>query len=142
MNIGIGEGLLKVILDTNILVSAFVFGGKPEIILRLCIEKQINAITSPALIVEFVEVLIKKFKASTAKIIAVENQIKESFDLVYPTKVVDAVRDEPDNRILEAAIEGECNYIISGDKDLLDLGSFRGIKIVTTDEFLEIFNKN
>jgi len=57
---------------------------------------------------------------------------------VYPRKSLNIVRDKKDNHVLECAVEGECEYIVSGDKDLLVLKEFQGIKIVTPREFVRI----
>ncbi len=58
-----------------------------------------------------------------------------SFVLVYPKDTVIIVSDDPDNRILEAAVEGKCDFIVTGDKMLLKLGIYKGIKIVTAADF-------
>jgi len=55
--------------------------------------------------------------------------------VVVPNRVLTVVEDDDDNRVLEAAIEGSADYIVSGDTDLLDLGSFQGIPIITPGEF-------
>jgi len=58
--------------------------------------------------------------------------------LVEPTHRIDASRDPDDNRVLEAAIAGEADYIVTGDRDLLELGSYEGIRIVTPAEFVAL----
>jgi len=132
--------IIRVVLDTNILISAFVYGGKPEQILRLILEKRIDGFTSPLLLAELFEVLLKKFHFSLEKIQVFEQKIKKSFAIVYPTKTIHIVKDEPDNRVLEAALEGNCNIVVTGDKELLKLGKWKGISILTTDQFLGIKN--
>lgn len=131
--------LHRVVLDTNIIISALVFGGKPEQIYNLVLEKQILVITSPILLAELTEILIKKFKFNAIKMKQLERIIKKHFKLVYPDKIINVVADEDDNRVLEAAIEGKCGYIVTGDKKLLDLGSFKKIEIITADQFLHLF---
>lgn len=69
-----------------------------------------------------------------------EKNIKESFLVINPKINIEVLEDRPDNRVLEAAIEGKCDYIISGDKKLLELASFKGVKIVTANQFLETAN--
>ena len=64
-----------------------------------------------------------------------------SYLLEYPSKQLKVVRDEADNRVLEAALEGKVNYIISGDKDLLDIKEFQGIKILSANEFLKLLSE-
>ncbi len=127
----------RVVLDSNILISAYVFGGKPEAVFKLVITEKIQGITSQILISEFLDVLRKKFAVSQSEIIEIQNEMQEVFEIVYPSKTLHIVKDEPDNRVLEAAVEGRCKYIITGDSQLLNLGIFKNIKIVTADQFLK-----
>ncbi len=127
---------MKVVLDTNILISAFIFGGKPRQILSLTLTNRIQMFISPVLIAEFFDVVNKKFDLSAQELALTKNQIENKFSIVKPKKSLHIVRDEDDNRVLEAAIDGKCDYIVTGDKDLLDLKIFKKIKIVTSDIFL------
>lgn len=61
--------------------------------------------------------------------------------MVSPKKRITVVRDSTDNKIIEAAVEGKCEYIVTGDKDLLVLGKYKNIKIVSPKEFLEEFSE-
>lgn len=129
---------MRVLIDTNILISALVYGGKPQDIFELVIIKQITGITSLLLLVELVETLTRKFNFSSEKVYQIERKIRKNFKFVRPIKTLDVVRDKDDNRVLEAAVEGRCDFIITGDKDLLSLGEFENIKIVTPAQFAEI----
>lgn len=128
---------LRVVLDSNVLISAYVFGGKPEVILKQIIEEQIQGVTSPILIGEFLEVLRKKFSVVSPDILEIQNDIEELFEIVYPRMLLRIQKDDDDNRVLEAAVEGKCNYIVTGDKELLELKTYQGIRIVTASEFLK-----
>jgi len=128
----------KVVLDTNVIVSALVYGGKPEQIIRLVLSKEIEAVTSPTLLAELSEVLAKKFNFDQAKIEQTQKKIKEGFRLIQPRKVLTIVKDEPDNRVLEAADAAACDSIVTGDKELLELHAFKDIKIITPAEFLTL----
>lgn len=132
-----GANMMKVVLDTNILVSALVYGGNPQDLLELVIVKQIKGVTSLPLVVELIEILTKKFSFTPEKVYQIEEKIKKSFEFIHPIKALDIVRDKDDNRVLEAAVEGGCDFIITGDQDLLDLGKYKKIKIVTPAQFLE-----
>lgn len=136
MNSSMVKKPLKVVLDTNILVSALIFGGKPEQVYNLVLEKQIAAVISMVLFSELLEILIKKFNFGPKRIEQLERIIKKHFKIVYPKATINVSRDEDDNRVLEAALEGGCSYIVTGDRDLLDLKIFKNIKIVTPDTFL------
>jgi|SRR3989344_739445 len=136
MNSGMAENRVRVVLDTNILVSAIAFGGKPAQILLLSIEERIQAITSAILLAELEEILNKKLVLPKEELQLALEEIRDSFEIVQPQSTIEIVRDEDDNRVLEAAAEGSCNYIITGDKDLLDLGNYQDIEIMTAEQFL------
>jgi uncharacterized protein len=142
MNLGTVKKLPRVTLDTNVLVSALVFGGKPEQVYNLVLEKQIVAITSTILLAELLEILSKKFDFELLRIEQLEKVIKRHFKIVYPSNTIKVVRDEDDNRVLEAAVAGKCQFIITGDKDLLDLKVYQGIKIMTADQFLNLLEQS
>lgn len=129
---------LKLVLDTNILISAIAFGGKPEEVLNLVLDEKVIAVTSPILLAEFQEVYNKNFPLKFVDFELTLEKIEEIFKMVKPKRSLKIVRDEDDNRVLEAAVEGGCDFIITGDKDLLDLGKYKKIKIMKADEFLEI----
>lgn len=128
----------RIVLDTNILVSALVYGGNPKKAFLLALSKQIQVITSPVLQAEFTDIIAKKFPLSLKNISLLKKQIRRTFITVQPSRSIDIVRDDDDNRVLEAAIKGRCDYIVTGDKDLLELKSYQDIKIVTVAEFLKL----
>ncbi len=136
INLDMAKTHVKVTLDTNLLVSAFVFGGKPEAILNLVFEKQIQVFSSPVLLSELYEVLNKKFYFDIKRINFLDRKLNEEFIIVHPLETIDILKDKDDNRVLEAAIEGNCQYIVTGDQGLLELGNFRKIKIITASELL------
>lgn len=141
MNTGTAKNPDRVVFDTNILISALVYGGNPQEALRLALTKQIQAIISPILQAELIDIITKKFPLSLTEMYLLKEEIERSFIIVNPQMDLDVVRDNDDNRVLEAAVEGECDFVITGDKDLLDLGQFENIKIITSTQFLEIFNE-
>lgn len=140
MSTDMDENPVKVTLDTNILISALGFGGKPREILQLILEDQITAVISSTLLAEFEDVVTKKFPVLSYNFERINKKIKKKFTIVKPKESLHIVKDEDDNRVLEAALEGKCDFIVTGDKELLTLNSFKGIKIVTADQFLTVFN--
>ncbi len=131
----------KVVLDTNIIISAIGFGGKPRKILNLVLDKRICAVTSPVLLAEFEDIIFKKFLLLADGFEKINRQIRKNFKLVSPQKTINILKDEPDNRVLEAAISEKCSHIVTGDKELLKLHNFRKISILTADEFLREISK-
>lgn len=126
---------IPVVLDTNVIISALLFGGKPRDILRMVIGKNVLAVTSPVLISELLDVLSKKFSYPEAKLRLIERRVTKTFVIVYPTKHIDILTDQADNRVLEAAAAGKCVSIITGDRALLNLGIYEGIQIMTSAAF-------
>ena len=82
MNSGMVKKPPKVVLDTNLLISALVFGGKPKQVYNLVLEKQIIGITSPILLAELTEVLTKKFNFELIRIEQLEKIIKKQLETV------------------------------------------------------------
>lgn len=142
MNSGMVKKPPKVVLDTNLIISALIFGGKPQQVYNLVLEKQIIGITSSILLAELTEVLTKKFNFELIRVEQLEKIIKKHFKMVNPKQTIKILQDIDDNRVLEAAITGKCSYILTGDSDLLTLKTFRQIKILTPDDFLKIIHNN
>jgi len=136
MSIATEESPVRIVLDTNILVSAIGFGGKPRTILEMALEKKVKGITSSILLAELEDVIVKKFPELEKDLEHILQRSRRKFRIVKPKDSITVTTDEPDNRVLEAAVTGDCEYIITGDKELLALGSFKGIQIVTPQEFL------
>jgi len=138
MNIVKKKPELKVVLDTNIYISAILFGGNPERIRKLSKEKELEILISEAIIAEIAEVLRKKFNWESWQISQIIDEIRESATLIIPSQTLSITKgDEDDNRILECAVEGKVQYIVSGDKQhLLPLKEYQGVKILSPSEFL------
>ena len=131
---------IKVVLDTNVLVSAIVFGGIPKKVLNLILKEKLIGVTSVSLMAELSEVVHKKFPFRKSDLEYLEEQIITDFEIIKPRKVLRVARDDDDNRVLEAAVEGNCGYIVTGDEDLLVLKKYKTIKILTPTKFLEEMN--
>ncbi|MEK9179481.1 MAG: putative toxin-antitoxin system toxin component, PIN family [Patescibacteria group bacterium] len=128
----------KVVLDTNIIVSALLFGGNPRHILTLVISKHLVAFTSPILLAELFETLSKKFRFPKSDLTILEKQMNKYFVVVQPTKKITVLKDDPDNRLLELAIECSCPVIITGDKELLKLKQYKATRIFSPTEWIGI----
>lgn len=130
----------RVVLDTNILVSAQVFKGKPAVIIGLVQADKIKAVSSEPLLAELYDVLAKKFLYPKLRLDLLDSDLRGFLQIVQPVQTLRVVDDEPDNRVLEAAVAGGCDYVVTGDKLLLALGSYEGIKILNANQFLELMN--
>jgi len=130
---------LKVVLDSNIVISALFFGGKPRKILNLILKKEIIGLTSPYIIFELKDVLRRrKFNIDEEKIEEVGKLLKKKFQIISPTVQVNIIKDyHPDNKILALAIEAKADFLITGDKKhILPLKWIQKTLIVTAEEFL------
>lgn len=134
---------LRVVLDTNVLISGSMFPGNPYKILDSWRNEKIKVISSPKIIDEMADVLEKKFHRPKDEINEFRNEIVENAIMVDPEIKLNVIKNDPDdNIILEAAVEGEADYITSGDNHLKKLKEFMGISIVSPSKMVEIINKN
>ena len=131
--------MLKVVLDTNTLVSATITQGKEFQLLGLGHEGKIKIFISSEILGEFAGVISrKKFGFSKQQQEQAIKQIMSIATLIEPLIRVKAIKDDPaDNKILEFAEAGKVDYIVSGDKHLLKLKQYLGIKIVTSSDVLK-----
>ncbi len=141
-----GENGVRVVLDTNFWVSALVYSRESSAlrqILERFLEGDFVLITSPALLDEFSE-LCERHNVAEAVIekyvTLMQRTRTESPPYVHrvvPTDQIDVVSADPDdNRVLECAITGKADSIVSGDKHLRDLESYQGIPILSPRDFL------
>lgn len=133
--------MLKIVLDTNIYISAILFGGKPKKILELINEVKIHSFVSPEILLEINQVLRrKKFGFSFQEANEIIKEIEITSKITYPDREYYAVeRDKKDNIIIDCAMKAEVDTIITGDSGLLDMIDFRGIKILKPAKFLTKF---
>ncbi len=131
---------LKVVFDTNIYISAIIFGGNPRQCLELAKIKEFELFSSKDILLELAEKLQNKFHWSGIETVEVLEGIIHFAQLVSPESKIDIIKNDPsDNKILEAAYEAQVNYIVSGDKKhLLSLKIFQNIPILSTKQFLEV----
>ena len=139
-NIVMANDNIITVLDTNVIISAVLSDKLCRAILHKVFDKEIVGVTSLVLIDELNRVLQQKFHLGKEVEESLNSQIKESFIIETPLQTISIVSDETDNRVVEAAISGNADYIISGDKHLLDLKKYQKILIVTPAEFLEKYN--
>jgi len=130
---------MRVVCDTNVLISGILFGGKPRELLRLCSSGRVTNITSPALLKEVEGVLIRpKSGLNEEQVYGIIRLFRDTFSVVRPEISLSVNTADPDdNRVLEAASAAQAEAIISGDAHLLDPGQWEGIPILTPADFLD-----
>jgi len=129
----------KVVIDTNIFVSGFGWGGKPKELLALVENKRIINITTIEVFEELKRVISyprlkfpEKLQSKILEFVFLHSKFVE------PKERINLIKQDPDdNRILECAIEANADFIISGDPHLLERKEYKGIKILNVAEFLQ-----
>jgi putative PIN family toxin of toxin-antitoxin system len=121
--------VLRVVFDSNVYISALLFDGPPRQILEFAVKRQVVLIASGAIITETAGKLRDKFSWPDYRIEQFVRATSRLAELHEPKKRISVIPDEADNRVLECAISGNANLIISGDKHLLRLKSYQNIPI-------------
>jgi len=134
--------MYRAVADTNVYISAILFGGKPEEIIKLTLEEKIELIISGDILAEIAYILRSKFKWSNYQVNQLLAMLQETVLFVTPEHRLNVIKDdEKDNRVLECALEGKADYIISGDKrHLLPLKEFQTVRIVDPAGFLQLYS--
>lgn len=129
---------MKVVFDTNVLVSALVFpGGRGEEALLRILHERDELVVSKSILDELLEVLARKFARDPEELSRTALLVADLASVVKPTRRLTVLKDLADNRILECAVAGHAAAVVTGDKALLALREYRGIRIVTLRDYLE-----
>jgi len=130
---------MRVVFDTNIFISALVIPGSiaEKAILKI-LEGHDQLVISKAIINEVLQVLARKFSRDSENLSRVAVWLSDIGILVRPKRKIHVLEDEPDNRILECAVEGHGKAIVTGDKRMLELGRFQNISIISLREYLDL----
>jgi len=134
---------MKLVLDTNIFISSFFWGGNPRKIVVQIIDGKDTLFVSDEILQEVFSVMSRpKFNVNRLQIIHFIKSIKEIAHSVPTLGTIRGVcRDSDDDKILECAVLSNADFIISGDSDLLSLKEFQGIPIITASEYINKIEK-
>ena len=133
---------MRAVIDTNVLISAIFWTGSPKRLLNRVRRGEVTFVTSRVLLDELKEILVrpdKPFKLTEEEADRVVKAIQNVAEVVETQSQVRVCRDEKDNKVLECAVDGRAEWIITGDAHLLELQSFKNVRIVTVAEFLRRF---
>lgn len=138
------DRMFRVVLDTNIFVSALISDGKPRKLLKMGISNEFSIVASEPLLKELVTVFRRpKFETSEDEIREIVLALIRTCEIVAVKSRFDVVReDKKDNMIVNTAVDGKADVVVSGDKHLLELKNFRGIRIMSVDDMLEILQRS
>ena len=129
---------MRVVVDTNVVISGSFFGGNPRRVIEAVVDREVDASASAPILEEYDDVVTEIIRRGYGHFNAEGfRRFVETLDLVSPTTRVEVCRDPDDDKFIECAVDARALYIVSGDKDLLDLKSFGGVEIVTATEFCE-----
>lgn len=129
---------MKVVFDTNIYVSAFIFpGGRAETAIQRALLGEVTLMISRDILREVLDVLARKFSHDPEELARVAVFLDDLAETVAPRRRLHVLDDEPDNRILECAIAAKADAIVTGDRAMLRLGAYRGIRIIPLAAFLD-----
>ena len=132
---------MRVAVDTNVLVSALGWNGAEAAVMEMVFDCTLELCISVQILSEFYRVVkYPKFGFTDEEIDGFMGRLLPNVILLNPSKKINAVEADPDDdRIIECAVEGKSSYIITGDKHLLQLGEYKGIRILKASEFLQLF---
>jgi putative PIN family toxin of toxin-antitoxin system len=132
---------MRAVLDTNVLISGVISTGITHDVLVSGFRGEFDIVVSIATLTEFRETLLKypeKFQMDETDVQQEVETVRYFAEFVEPEEDISAVEADPDDdKFLEAAVAGNVDYIVSGDRHLLDLGSFRGIEIIDPRTFYD-----
>jgi len=136
----------KVIIDTNVLVSALIQRNYPNFILYNCVlENLVQVCLSDDLFEEYLDVLnrqkFSKYPDFVNKAEFILSQIDTKATKFYPTQKLDVIKDKDDNKLLELAMESKADFIITGNTNDFTMSDYKGTKIVTPKDYWDNYRE-
>ena len=129
---------MRIVIDTNVIASGIFFGGRPKKLLEMVVSRSLDAFASEEILLEYqetVEELCSRYPSRPHQLPLAH--IMSSMKMVDPKVSIQVCRDPDDDKFIECAVDAQCVYIVSGDKDLLSVSRYNDIKIVTVTEFFD-----
>lgn len=131
---------MKIVVDTNVVISGIFFGGNPRKIVEAIVDSNIDAYATPEIIEEYMEIIESMVKRKQGRL----NQsalypLFSSLKIIEKTSEIKVCRDPDDDKFIGCAMDSKALYIVSGDNDLLDIHEYEGIQIITAKEFCDTY---
>jgi putative PIN family toxin of toxin-antitoxin system len=127
---------MKIVIDTNILISGVFFGGFPRNILSAIVRGKLTACATSEIIEEYQEIVQEMIARKQGHIhLEILDPLIQAMEIIDPVSKITICRDPDDNKFIECAKDAQALYIVSGDKDLLVLEQYENIQIVTAKDF-------
>ena len=129
---------LKVVFDTNVYISAILTAGTPRAILSESFRREeIEVLVSEPILTEIERILRLKIRRSLEDVVTILIAVRQNSTLISSeSELLVIAEDKADNRIIECAFQGKAQYVVSGDRHLLNLKEYQGIRILSPIEFL------
>ncbi len=129
---------MKIVIDTNVVISGVFFGGYPRRVLDAVLDGKTSASVTSEIAAEYVEIAQEMIERKQGhfrrELFAV---LLSKMELIAPHSEVHLSRDPDDDKFIACASDTKALYIVSGDKDLLVLKRYQDIEIITAKEFCE-----
>ncbi|MBQ9443204.1 MAG: putative toxin-antitoxin system toxin component, PIN family [Parasporobacterium sp.] len=127
---------MKIVIDTNVVISGTFFGGAPRRVIESVGKNGIHACATPEIIEEYEEIVEEMIDRKQGHI---RRDVLAPFiaglELIAPKTKVEVSRDPDDDKFIGCALDAKALYIVSGDKDLLDIGRYENVEMITAAEF-------
>lgn len=136
---------MRVVIDTNVFISSFISSGNPREIIDLWKESQIKLCLSKPIVEEYIRVLRRLGLDDDDEVDEILYLFARGYNLIFTAKtpILRIVEDDPDdNKFFECAVALKARYIISGDKKVLAVDEYMGIRVVTPQKFLQLMESN
>ncbi len=129
---------MKIVVDTNVVISGVFFGGNPRKIVEAIVDGAINAYATAEIVDEYMEIIESMIARKQGKIsLSILSPLFSSLKVIEGKTDIAIFRDPDDDKFIECAVDAKALYIVSGDNDLLDIEAYDGIQIITAKEFCE-----
>jgi len=134
---------MRIVIDTNVVASAIFFGGKPAELLKLVLQHHsILAVATHEILEEYqatIDYLLNKYNGKNLNFTMAP--LFSAIEIIQSSSKIAICRDPDDDKFISCAVDGQCLYIVSGDKDLLELKEYQNVQIVTVTNFFRILAK-
>ena len=129
---------MKIVIDTNIVISGIFFGGYSREILKAVTKEKFEAYATNEIIIEYYKTVNDMIERKQGNLdISALQKFSRNIRIVYPSSNINICRDPDDDKFIECAVDAKALYIISGDKDLLTIKNYDEVEIITAKDFCE-----
>ena len=127
---------MRIVIDTNVVIQGVFFGSAPRRILSAVVNRELEAVASPEIVDEYQEIVDEMIDRKQGKLDrTILTPFLSKLELIEPTSEIEVCRDPDDDKFISCAVDGKAIVIVSGDKDLLVIGKYEDVVIMTAYDF-------